>query len=122
MGMWVILIGDTQLSLDTVKAMRFEGKTKEQYFEGKQLDVYFNDGYVSFQYDFDGTIKCDYSPEELKSLPYDEPHFILMRYSNLKLLKQIVGAADFPKNILIDCDDVDLGLNQVIDKSIILHL
>lgn len=122
MGKWVIFIGDAKFGVDTICAMNFDGKKGQRYFEvAHVLEVYFDNGFVSFQFDFDGMIKADYSPEELKSLPYDEPSFVLMRYSNSELLKQIVGAADFPKDILIDCDGVDLGLEHIVDESILLN-
>ncbi len=116
MGMWIILIGDEAFDFKTIKSMNFCDCIRISEYEDKQFDIYFNDGYVSFQNDYDGVIKNDYSPEELALLPYKNPHFILMRYSNIELAKHVISLKDFPKNILIDCDGVDLGLEQVFDK------
>ena len=120
MGMWVILIGDAGFGLDTVKEMGFEGKKAVRAYGEKQLDVIFEDGYVSFQSDFDGMIKQDYSPDEIEKLPFKEPQFILMRYSDGELLKSAIGSGDFPADVMVDCDGVDTGLEQVFDRSRLL--
>lgn len=122
MGKWVILIGDQQFNLDSIKTMKFDNKTKIAEYGEKQLDVLYEDGYLSFQYDFDGMIKRDYMPEELASLPYENPQFILLRYSNLELVKHVISSVDFSKDIFIDCDGVNLGLEQVIDKLRLLNV
>ena len=121
MGKWVIFIGNPGFCPDSVKAMTFEGKSGVMDYGEKQFDVLFEEGYVSFQFDYDRTIMNDYSPEELHSLPYDEPQFILMRYSKRNLLERVISSKDFPKDVLIDCDGVNLGLEQFVDKSRLLH-
>lgn len=122
MGMWVILIGDERFNLDTIKNMKFIGCERIAEHEEKQLDVFYKKGYVSFQSDFDGLIRGDYSPEEISCLPYKEPHFISMQYSDLDLLKRIIGSTDFPGDILIDCDGVNLGLEQIVDGAILFDV
>lgn len=121
MGKWVIFIGNKEFGPDTIKALTFEGKVAVRDYGEKQFDVLFKDGYVSFQFDYDGMIKNDYSPEELNSLPYSAPQFVLMRYSRKNLLEEIISSKDFPKDVLIDCDGVALGLEQLVDKSRLLH-
>lgn len=116
MGMWVVLIGDEDFGFNTIKSMAFCDCIRVSEYEDKQFDVYFKNGYVSFQNDWDGMIESDYSPEELALLPYKNPHFILMQYSDLELLKHVITLKDFPENVLIDCDGVALGLEQVLDK------
>lgn len=123
MGMWVIFIGDAMFGLDTIRAMAFEEKVEIRNYGEKQFDVWFkgnHDAYVSFQFDYDGMIMSDYSPEELKNLPFENPQFILVRYSDIKLLERIISSDDFPKDIMIDCDGVDLGLEKFIEKSRLL--
>ncbi len=114
MGQWVILIGNAGFGLDAVKSMTFEGKTDVRQYGDYQLDVLFQEGYVSFQFDYYGT---DYPPEELKALPYDEPQFVILQYSDKALMERVIAAKDFPKDVLIDCDGVDLGLERIFDKS-----
>jgi len=114
--MWIILIGDEDFDFNTIKSMAFYDCIRVSEYENKQFDVYFKNGYVSFQNDWNGMIKSDYPPEELALLPYKNPHFILMQYSNPELLNYVITLKDFPGNVLIDCDGVDLGLEQVLDK------
>lgn len=121
MGMWVILIGDADFGPASIKRMVFDGKNAIRDYGEKQFDVIFDDGYVSFQFDFDGFIRQDYTPDELRKLPYAQPQFILMRYSNQRVLKRVIGSEDFPQNILIDCDGVALGLEQMVDQSRLLN-
>lgn len=120
MGKWVILVGGTKFGPSTIKAMTFEGKTDTRDYGEKQYDVLFREGYVSFQFDYNEDIKNDYSPECLKSLPFDDPQFILLKYSERSLLVNIISSKDFPENVFIDCDGIDLGLEQFIDKSRLL--
>lgn len=121
MGQWVILIGNTEFGPDSIREFAFANRTDVQDYGEKQLDILFNDGYVSFQFDYDGTIMSGYSPEELRNLPYHKPQFILMKYSEKRLLEKIISSKDFPKDVFIDCDGVDLGLEQFIDRSRLLN-
>ena len=121
MGKWIILIGNAGFSLDAIKPMTFEGKIDVREYGEKQFDVLFQEGYVSFLFDHDGMIRNDFSSEELKDLPYDEPQFVLMKYSEKDLVERVITSTDFPKDVLIDCDGVDLGLEQFFDKSRLLH-
>lgn len=118
MGKWVILIGDTGVSSESIKTMAFQRKIEIKNYGEKQFDVFFKDGYVSFQFDYDGS---DYPPDEIKKLPYTAPQFVIMRYSSQRVLERVIGAEDFPKNVLIDCDGVDLGLEQVVDRHRLLN-
>lgn len=97
MGKWVILVGGTKFGPSTIKAMTFEGKTDTRDYGEKQYDVLFREGYVSFQFDYNEDIKNDYSPECLKSLPFDDPQFILLKYSERSLLVNIISSKDFPE-------------------------
>lgn len=121
MGKWVILIGNAGFGPDTIRAMTFEGKIGIRDYGEKQFDVLFRKGYVSFQFDYDGTIIDDYAPEELNNLPYGEPQLVLMKYSGIDIAERVLTANDFPKDVFIDCDGVDLGLEQFLGKSRLLH-
>lgn len=124
MGKSVIFIGKTTLSLEKLRVMTFEEAVEKIDFGEKQFDILFKENYgayVSFQFDYNGAIANDYSPEELKNLPYKYPQFVLVRYSNIRLLERIVSADDFPKDILIDCDGVNMGLEKFIKRSRLLN-
>ena len=118
----VILIGDKEFSLNTIRAMTFEGAIAVKDYGEKQIDVLFKEGtYASFQSDCYGTIRSDYSPEELTSLPYQEPQFILFRYSEKSLLQKVVSSKNFPADVFIDCDGLCLGPEQFFDKKRLLN-
>lgn len=122
MGKWVIFIGSEKFSPGMIKRMTFEGNIGTRDCGEKQFDVLFNDGYVSFQFDYDGAIISDYPPEFIKDLPFDSPRFILAKYSEQSLLERIISSNDFPQDVLIDCDGIDLGLERFVDKSRLLCL
>lgn len=120
MAKWVILIGGPGFGLDALKAMDFPGSTGFRDYGEKQFDVLFEDGCVYFLGDFDGLIRGDYPPETLAALPFEEPQFVLMQYSAQALLEWIVSAEDFPRDVLIDCDGVDLGLERFVGSARLL--
>lgn len=122
MGKWVIFIGNEKFSPEIIKGMTFEGSTDTRDYGERQFDVLFNEDHVSFQFDYDGMIMGDYPPEFIKSLPFDNPRFVLARYSEQSLLERIISSKDFPKDVLIDCDGVDLGLERLVDKSRLLDV
>ncbi len=44
-----------------------------------------------------------------------------MKYSSAELLEKIIGSEEFPKDILIDCGGVNLGLEKIVDKSRLIN-
>lgn len=122
MGKWVIFIGNEKFSPETIKGMTFEGNTGTRDYGEKQFDVLFNEGYMSFQFDYNGMIMGDYPPEFIKSLPFDSPQFILVRYSEQSLLERVISSEGFPEDVLIDCDGVDLGLERLVGESRLLDV
>lgn len=121
MGKWVIFIGDEKFTPETIKGMTFEGNTGTRDYGEKQFDVLYNEDYVSFQFDYDGMLTADYPPEFVKSLPFDSPRFILAKYSKQSFLERVISSKDFPKDVLIDCDGVELGLERLVDESRLVH-
>lgn len=117
MGKWVILIGDENFTPQVIKEMSFEGNTGIRDYGEKQFDVLYNEDYVSFQFDYDRMIVADYPVEFVESLPFDSPQFILAKYSKQSLLERVISSKDFPEDVLIDCDGVELGLERIVDES-----
>lgn len=117
---WVILIGDKSFSLGRFADMKFYGKTELKM--GKHnIQVLYKNGYASFDEDYDLSIKNDYDIEELNSLPYLDAKMIMLTYSNIDILKNIISEKAFPKDIFIDCDGVNLGLGTVFDKRRLIN-
>jgi len=120
MGKWVILIGNEDFSIEQFEPMRFEGNTSLNRNDFA-LRVQYPDGYADFIDDKDGLIISDYDPEEIKALPFDKPVMILLVYSDHEVLKRIVSSNDFPKNCIIDCDGVQLGLEQFFPEDRLIN-
>lgn len=120
MGQWVILIGDNSFSLDSFSDMKFYGKT-ELKRDKHYIQVLFQNGYATFDEDYDLLIRNDYEIEEINNLPFTDAKMIMLTYSNIDILKNIVCEEAFPKDIIIDCDGVDLGLDTVIEKRRLIN-
>ena len=115
---WVFLIGDKGFSLDDIERLEFRGGEVRRNEE--QLEVRFGqDGYAVF---------CrEEAPEEMRSefeegeyeaymgaLPFGEPVFIMLRYSDIGVLRRIVSDEEFPENIVVDCDGVRTGVEEIL--------
>ena len=120
MGKWVILIGDKSFSLNSFSDMKFYGKTDLKRGEHYIQALYEND-YVTFDEDYNLLIRNDYETKELNNLPYTDAKMIMLTYSNIDIMKNIICEEAFPKDIIIDCDGVDLGLDTIIEKSRLMN-
>lgn len=116
MGKWVILIGDSDNTISRYENMVFPGSKKINK-TAHYIDIFYENAHVTFNDDNDGLIISDYEPAELEKLPFGNIKMIMLVYSDIDILKKIVSADDFPKDIIIDCDGVDLGLGSVIDRK-----
>ena len=119
MGMWVILIGDDDNTIERYENMNFSGREKI-IKTTHQIDIIYENDYAQFSDDEDNIIIGDYEQAELEKLPFGNIKMIMLKYSNISVLKKIISAEDFPKDIIIDCDGVDLGLDKIIDRKRLL--
>lgn len=119
MGMWVILIGDSDNTIDRYENMIFSGM-KKIIKTAHQIDIFYENDYAQFLEDNEKLIISDYDQTELEKLPFGNIKMIMLKYSDIDILKKIVSADDFPKDIIIDCDGVDLGLDNIIDRKRLL--
>ena len=120
MGQWVILIGDKSFSLNSFSDMKFHGKTELKIGKHYIQALYKND-YVTFDEDYDLSIRNGYETEALDSLPFTDAKMIMLTYSNIDILKNIICEEAFPKDIMIDCDGVNLGLDTIIEKRRLIN-
>lgn len=99
---WVILIGDEQFDLNTLKLVKYQNCTKCYDVEGikGRYCVEFDQEYIFYDYDLDIS---DYR-EDFPIIPYQKPHFIMMIYRSKKLVRNILQLKDFPNNIYVDND------------------
>ena len=119
MGMWVILIGDSNLTVDRFQDMKFVGH-KQILKTENGLDVIYENGSAHFYNDLDNHIAGDYERVEIERLPFCDIRMMMLKYSEIQILKSIIDEDDFPKDIYIDCDGLDLGLGDIIGQERLL--
>ena len=122
MGKWVILIGDSNNTIARYENMIFSGSKKINK-TAHYIDIFYENDYAryaQFLDDDDKHIIGDYDPAELEKLPFGNVKMIMLKYSDIDILKKIVSSDDFPKDIIIDCDGVDPGLENIIDRKRLL--
>lgn len=108
---WVILIGDNGFEINTLREIEFPKSKKVIDRDPQCFTVEYEHGYVCFERDDD--IIQDYDEKELHNIPFTTPHFIVMRYSMEQLMINILKLDDFPKDILIDDDNIKWGILPV---------
>lgn len=122
---WVFLIGDDSFTLNRFSKMHFKD-SKKIILNGEQLEIrYDTNDYAIFYKELNvNDMKCDFDAlefeEYLQKLPFDDPRWIMLKYNNVSILRKIVSEKDFPTDVIIDCDGVDLRLEEVFDKSRII--
>ncbi len=123
---WVFLIGDDSFTLSRFSQMDFKGN-KKVISNNEQLEIQYenNDYAIFYKEENADDMKNSFEPSEfenyLKKLPFDEPRWIMLKYNNISILRRIVSEKEFPTDIIIDCDGVDLQLEEVFDKSRIIE-
>lgn len=116
MGQWVILIGDGNNTIGRYENIIFSG-SKKVIKAAHYITIFYENDFAQFSDDHDDLIIGDYEQAELEKLPFGNIKMIMLEYSDIDILKKIVSADDFPKDIIIDCDGVDLGPEKIIDRK-----
>ena len=120
---WIFLIGDASLTLSRFERLQFPG-SRQIVRSGEQLLVQYENGdYAAIFREEDAeAMQSEFEPGELEKLlrflPFDDPKWIMLKYRNIETVKQILQEPDFPKDVFIDCDGTDLGLETVSDRII----
>lgn len=98
------MIGDENFGLSTIRAMKHYG-CLECYdapdIEGRYCVDFGGDPIF---YDYDKEVSKAYGEEELKCIPYSEPHFVIMVYTSENRVKSVLRQDNFPADIYIDND------------------
>lgn len=122
---WVFIIGDDSFTLNSFSKMQFND-SKKILINDNQIEIQFdnNDYAIFYKENNSDDMKSDFEPSEfeeyLQKLPFDDPRWIMLKYNNISILRKIVSEKEFPTDVLIDCDGVDLGLEEVFDESRII--
>jgi len=100
---WVILIGSDDLDINSIRKIKHFGKNKITVLTPNRFVVDYGGEHVFYEYVED--LINDYEEEELKAIPFDNPHFIMMTYTSEELMKKILCQDDFLKGIYVDDDN-----------------
>jgi len=100
---WIILIGNDDLDINSVRKIKHFGENKITDLNQNRFVVDYGNEHVFYEYVED--IIDDYEEEELKAIPFDNPHFIIMTYSSEALMKKILSQDNFLRGIYVDDDN-----------------
>lgn len=121
---WIFIIGDQSLSLNNFSGITFPDSVSRHQYEDEFQIHYKNQEYAIFSSCIAETLKADFEDSEynelMKKLPFENPHWLMLKYSSLDILKKIIGEEEFPDKVFLYCDGVDLGLCEVFDKHRII--
>lgn len=104
---WIILIGDENFDLNTIKDVEHDNCTACYDVEKikNRYCVEFDKDYIFYDYITD----TDEFAEVLNQIPFRNPHFVMMTYKDEKRVLHILGQENFPKNIYVDNDYGRIG-------------
>ena len=67
------------------------------------------ENYLYVGMDLNNKIKDEYEEDELSSIPYKEPHFIMLTYSSIGILYKVISQSNYPENIYVDDTEGFIG-------------
>lgn len=100
---WIILIGNEGFNLNLIRNLKHYGENKYTNLTENRIVVDY--GYDHVFYESAEDIINDYEEDDIKRIPFSNPQFIMMTYTNENLMKQILSQENFPRGIYIDDDN-----------------
>ncbi|CQR57007.1 hypothetical protein [Paenibacillus riograndensis] len=100
---WIILIGNEHFNLKLIRDLQHDGENTITSLNTNRFVVDYGNDHVFYESVED--IINDYEEDDIKRIPFPNPHFIMMTYTNGKLMKQILSQDNFPRGIYIDDDN-----------------
>lgn len=100
---WIILIGNDDLTINLIHKIKHFGDNKVIDLSPNRFVVNYGGDHIFYEYVED--LINDYEEDELKKIPFENPHFIMMTYTSEKLMKSIIGQDNFLKGIYVDDDN-----------------
>ena len=103
---WIILIGDRNLTLDSVKAIKHFDSIKSYDVPemGARYCVDYGDDHIFYDYEDGEDAIRDFEEEDLKKIPFSNIHTITMVYQSEERMKEILRQDNFLRGIYIDDD------------------
>ena len=103
---YVILIGDEDLTLDSIKAIEHYGSISSHDVTEMRARYCVDYGPDHIYYDYEegeGAVS-DFTEDDLKKLPFKNIHTITMVYQSEERMKSILKQDNFLKGIYVDDD------------------
>ncbi|WP_027085178.1 hypothetical protein [Cohnella panacarvi] len=100
---WIILIGNEGFNLNLIRNLQHYGENKSTCLTENRIVVDYGQDHVFYESAED--IMNDYEEDDIKRIPFPNPHFIMMTFTNENLMKQILSQENFPRGIYIDDDN-----------------
>lgn len=97
---WIILIGNDNLDINTLKNIDHFGSKKISILTPNRMVVDYGSEHIFYEYSED--VVNDYENEELELIPFGKLHFIIMTYKSEELMKSILRQNNFLKDIYVD--------------------
>jgi len=102
---WITFIGNEEFDLNNIKSIKHYNSIRSYdapEIKNRYCIDYGEKGYIFYDY---CDIISDYEENELKNIPFKNPHFIMMLYTSVELLKSILSQDNFIRGIYVDDDD-----------------
>ena len=80
-------------------------------------DVIYETGYVQFYDDTDNYIIGDYTQSEIEKFAFRDVRMIMLKYSDMQLLKKVIDEDDFPDDVIVDYDRGNIGLDVYLGRK-----
>lgn len=100
---WIILIGNEGFNLKLIRNLQHNRANSSTSLTENRFVVDYGNDHVFYESVED--IINDYEEDDKKRIPFPNPQFIMMTYTNEKLMKQILSQKNFPRDIYIDDDN-----------------
>jgi len=100
---WIILIGNEDLSLESVKSIEHNNSIQKYDVDETRYCIEFGDDHIF--YDSITSAELGYEEDvliKLKNLPIKTLHFIMMTYTSEERMKKILIQKDFFRGIYVD--------------------
>ncbi len=103
---WIILIGDENLTLESVKNIDHYGCLRAYDVPdiGERYCVDFGNDHIFYDYEKGEDAMRDFEEEDLKKIPFANPHTITMIYQSEERMKMILQQDNYLRGIYVDDD------------------
>lgn len=101
---WIILIGDKNLTLDSIKAIKHYDSIKSYDVPemGARYCIDYGDDHIFYDYEDGEDAINDFEKEDLKKIPFSNIHTITMVYQSEERMKKILRQENFLRGIFVN--------------------